>query len=324
MMRILVTGGCGFIGSQLLRDLPKWSEEETLSIRILDNLERGRPEALMDLPDAAEYEFIEGDILDPAIQRAALRDVQAVIHLAATVRTPFFFDDPTRVQQVNRWGTSHLLESCLEANVDEFIFASTAAVYGPGGPHGEDAECEPLGAYARSKYKAEQAVQAADRRGLSTTILRFGTSYGIAPITRYEAVVNRFALLAGTSRPLTIHGDGTQKRPFIHVQDASDLLCRVLDSPRLTRGRKLNASSTNASILELANAIERVVPKIEAKRTKQDVRSQISLEIDNNDICSLGWEPSKTLEEGIQEICKRMKHLSSPDYLGDDVMGIPV
>ena len=132
-MRILVTGGCGYIGSQFLRDLPGLLKDTELKIRVLDNLQEGRPEALMGLPDDTTYEFVEGDILDPSVQRAALRDVDSVVHLAAIVRTPLSFDDPTWVDQVNHWGTTHLLEACLKEDVQDFVFASSAAVYGPGG-----------------------------------------------------------------------------------------------------------------------------------------------------------------------------------------------
>lgn len=314
-MHILVTGGCGYIGSQLLRELPEWSEEKSFTIRILDNLQEGRPEALMDLPEGTDYEFIEGDILDPSVQRAALRGVDAVFHLAAVVRTPLSFDDPNWVEQVNHWGTSHLLEACLDAGVDHFIFASTAAVYGPGGPHSEDDLCEPMGAYAQSKHKAEEAVRSAGRRDLSATVLRLGTAYGNAPVARYEAVANRFALLAGTGRPLTIYGDGTQKRPFIHVRDASRVLCWTLSNRELTAGRTLNAAGQNASVMDLVGAVEETCPDVEVHRTEQDVRTHLSFELDTGTIRSLGWAPSKNLGEGLSELIGRLRGFSAPVHL---------
>lgn len=312
-MTVLVTGGCGYLGGQFLRDLPEhW--EDSVEIRILDNLERGRPETLMDLPDGARYEFVEGDVLDPSIQRAVLRDVDAVVHLAAVVRTPLSFDEPTWVEQVNHWGTSHLLEACLNAEVEDFVFASSAAVYGPGGPHAEDDRCDPMGAYAHSKLEAERAVRSADRRGLRTTILRFGTAYGEAPVTRYEAVANRFTLLAGTRRPLTVYGDGTQKRPFIHVRDASDLLCWTLENRGQMAGRTLNAFEQNASIMELVEAVRQTYPDVEIRRTEQDVRTHLSFELEGG-TRSLDWAPSHNITDGLSELISRLRGFSAPAHL---------
>ncbi len=317
MMRILVTGGCGYIGSQLLRDLPEHFEEE-ISVRVLDNLQGGRPEALMDLPDDCEYEFIEGDVLDPSVQRAALRGVDAVIHLAAIVQTPLSFDDPNWVEQVNHWGTSHLLEACLEEGVEDFIFASSAAVYGPGGPYDEEGPCDPMGAYAESKQKAEEAVRSAGRRGFRATVLRLGTAYGQAPVTRYEAVANRFALLAGTGRPLTIFGEGTQTRPFIHVRDASDVLCWTLSHRDKTAGRTLNAMEQNASVVNLVEAIKESRPSVDSRRTEQDIRTHLSFELDGSRLRSLEWEPSENLADGLGELIGRLQGFSSPSHLKSD------
>lgn len=317
-MKVLVTGGCGYIGSQLLRDLPGWIEGDFHTVRVLDNLQGGRPEALMGLPDGTNYEFIEGDILDPSVQRAALRGIDAVLHLAAIVRTPLSFDDPNWVEQVNHWGTSHLLEDCLDAGVDHFLFASSAAVYGPGGPHSEGDICEPMGAYAQSKQKAEEAVRSAGRRGLSVTILRLGTVYGKAPVTRYEAVANRFAFLAGTGRPLTVYGDGSQKRPFIHVCDASRALCWALSKRGDISGHTVNAIEQNASVMDLVEAVEKSQSEVDIHRTEQDVRTHLSFELDAGKIRSLGWTSSRKLEEGLGELIGRLRSFSAPPHLARD------
>ncbi len=314
-MRILVTGGCGYIGSQFLRDLPGLLRDTELKIRVLDNLQEGRPEALMGLPDDATYEFVEGDILDPSVQRAALRGVDSVVHLAAIVRTPLSFDDPTWVDQVNHWGTTHLLEACLKEDVQDFVFASSAAVYGPGGAYDEDDACDPMGAYATSKHDAEKAVRSAARRGLRTTILRLGTAYGWAPVTRYEAVANRFAFLAGTGRPLTVFGDGSQKRPFIHIQDASEVLGWALSNREETQNCTLNAMGQNASVTDLVHAIGQNNPDADVRRTEQDVRTHLSFELDDQAIRSLGWSPSVHLADGLGEIVDRLSGFSTPTHL---------
>ncbi|MCS3683892.1 nucleoside-diphosphate-sugar epimerase [Salinibacter ruber] len=272
----------------------------------------------MDLPDGCDYEFIEGDVLDPSVQRAALRDIDSVIHLAAIVQTPLSFDDPNWVEQVNHWGTSHLLEACLEEGVEDFLFASSAAVYGPGGPYDEEDPCDPMGAYAESKQKAEEAVRSAGRRGLHATVLRLGTAYGQAPVTRYEGVANRFALLAGTGRPLTIFGEGTQTRPFIHVRDASDVLCWALSRRDKAAGSTLNAMEQNASVIELVDAVKRSCPGVESRRTEQDIRTHLSFELDGGRVRSLGWEPSENVADGLGELIERLRGFSSPSHLRSD------
>ena len=220
---ILVTGGCGYLGSRLIRDLANDKQLGGVTIRILDNFQSGHQQALMGLPKEGRYQFIEGDILDPSIVRLALQGVDAVIHLAAIVTTPMSFDRPVWMEQVNRWGTIHLVDACLQAGVQRFIYASSAAVYGPGGPFSEVGPCHPLGPYAQSKQRAEVGVLKAAERGLMPTILRFGSIFGLAPVTRFDAVINHFVYLTGIGRPLTVYGDGQQSRPFIYVRDASEV-----------------------------------------------------------------------------------------------------
>ena len=142
---LLITGGCGYLGSQLLRDLGQGAGSDT-TIRILDNLDQGRQTALMDLPAGPNYEFIEGDILDPATVNLALDGVETVIHLAAVVRTPLSFDNPAWLKQVNQWGTANLVEACLQNDVRRLVYTSSTAVYGPGGPFSEGDTCSTAGA----------------------------------------------------------------------------------------------------------------------------------------------------------------------------------
>jgi nucleoside-diphosphate-sugar epimerase len=176
-----------------------------------------------------------------------------------------------------------------------------------------------MGAYAHSKHEAERAVRSADRRGLRTTILRLGTAYGGAPVTRYEAVANRFALLAGTRRPLTVYGDGTQKRPFIHVKDASQLLCWTLENRGRTAGKTLNAFERNASIMDLVEAVRETHPDVETRRTEQDVRTHLSFELENG-LRSLGWTPSRNIAEGLGELISRLRGFSTPAHLTNDAV----
>ncbi len=301
---ILVTGGCGYLGSQLIRDLAQDEYGDAVTIRVLDNMQGGHYRSLMDLPAEGNYELIEGDILDPAAVRQALQGVDAVIHLAAVVSTPMGYSNPIWMEQVNHWGTARLTEACLAAGVKRFIFASSAAVYGPGGPFQEDARCQPVGPYAQSKRRAEMTVEIAGQRGLLTTILRLGTLFGDAPVIRFEAVANRFAYLAGMGRSLTIYGSGKQKRPLVHVRDASSAMRFCLANSQATAGRILNVVGENASILDLVEAVRYSRPEVAVRYTDQDVLTHFSFEADGSALggSGPGWRPMLTIEAGMAEL----------------------
>jgi UDP-glucose 4-epimerase len=300
--RILVTGGCGYVGSQLIRDLARDNRFQELTIRILDNMQEKKYQALMDLPAQGEYDFVEGDILDPAAVDFALQDVDAVIHLAAVVQTPMSFENPTWVEQINHWGTARLVESCLEMGVKKLVYASSAAVYGPGGPFREDSVCRPFGAYAQSKYKGECSVLMASQRGLKPVVLRLGSVFGPAPSVRFDAVANRFAYLAGSNRPLTVFGQGDQVRPFIHVKDASEVIRFCLERLSDDNGEIFNAVGENASVLDLVETVQRIQPDVEVRYTAQDVLTHLSLKVDPGKLLAKGWEAKYSLKDGLGEL----------------------
>lgn len=308
---VLVTGGCGYIGSQLICDLAKVFDFGGAAIRILDNMQRGGYQALMDLPEKVRYEFVEGDILDPATVRRALEGVETVVHLAAVVRTPFSFDDPTRIEQVNHWGTARLVEQCLEVGATRFLFVGSTSVYGPGGPYDERSVCRPVGGYGQSKWRAEQAVLAAADRGLRPTILRMATVFGLAPTMRFDAVANRFAYLAGVDRPLVVYGTGEQSRPLIHVRDASAAIRFCLTRAEKTCGKVFNVVGKNVSVLDLARVVKEVKPDVRVHHTEQDVLNHLSLMVDSRKFERLGWKPECSLEHGMAEVITRFKHLAS-------------
>ena len=306
---ILVTGGTGYVGSQLIRDLALDEHFAGSVIRIFDNMQRGNYQALMNLPEAGRFQFIEGDILDPATIQRALQGVGAVVHLAAIVSTPFSFDHPAWTEQVNHWGTTHLVEQCLEANVTRFVFASSSSVYGPGGIFSEADPCHPIGPYAQSKWHAEQAVLAAAQRGLCPTSLRLATVFGTAAAMRFDAVANRFAYLAGIGRPLTIYGTGRQTRPFVHVSDASSAIRFCLAHTEQTSSETFNVIGENASILKLVDAVREIKLDVQVRYTEQDVLTHFAYGIQGDKFEALGWQPQYTIEYALAEIIAHFRNL---------------
>ena len=305
---ILITGGCGYLGSQLIRDLVS-DVDSNFRIRILDNLQEKNYQALMNLEGERVFQFIEGDILDPAVVEVALEGVDIVIHLAAIVQTPMSFENQTWVNQVNNWGTAGLVEACLDAGVKKFIYASSTAVYGPGGPFLENDVCRPFGPYAQSKYKAEKYVLSAIDRGLMPVVLRFGTIFGYATSVRFDAVANRFAYLAGSKRPLVVFGQGDQVRPFVHISDASTAVRFCLNNFSRTAVQIFNVVGMNASVLDLVNAVQNSLPEVGVRFTEQDVLTHLSINVSNEKFIKQGWQPIISLEVGLRELIMKFSGL---------------
>ena len=301
---ILVTGGAGYIGSQLIRDLATDPRFAGRTIRIYDNLQRQRFAALMDLPAEGRYEFIEGDILDRLNLERAMQGVSTVIHLAAIVRTPLSFDHPEWTEQVNHWGTASVVEAALGSGASQLLYTSSASVYGPGGPFKETDVCRPIGPYAISKRKGEDEILRGSKRGLSVVIVRLGTTFGNAPGMRFDGVANRLAFLCGVARPLVIHGSGEQLRPLIHVADASRAMRLCLLDAR-AEGQVINAVTMNPSINQVAQALQGLVSHTSIRYTDQDILTELSFEVDSTKLMELGFQPKFTLEDGLKQMLSR-------------------
>ncbi|MBD3422608.1 MAG: NAD-dependent epimerase/dehydratase family protein [Chitinivibrionales bacterium] len=301
LSKILVIGGAGYIGSRLIRDLSDNERFKTSDILIYDNLRNENYCGLMGLPEYGNFQFIEGDILDRVNLSRAMQNVDVVIHLAAIARAPLSFDRPELTRATNHWGTASVAECALDCGVSHLIYTSSASVYGPGGPFSEEDACRPIGPYSISKLQGENEVLNCTKRGLNATIIRLGTVFGYAPAMRYDAVISRFAYLAGVNRPIVIHGSGKQVRPFIHINDASDAIMLVMSN--LTEETDIyNVATMNVSVNEITEAIKAIVPDVGVHYTDQDMLTEVSFEVLAQNISELGFEPKYKLEGGLREI----------------------
>ncbi len=318
---ILVTGGGGYIGSQLIRDLVTDPRFAPCAVRIYDNLHRDTRYSLMNLPGERCYEFIEGDILDRLSLERAMQGVSAVVHLAAIVHTPLSFDHPEWTEQVNHWGTAAVVEAALNSGVDQLLYSSSASVYGPGGPFKETDVCRPIGPYAISKRKGEDEVLQGGERGLRVVVVRLGTVFGNAPAMRFEANASRLAYWVGIGRPMIIHGSGEQIRPLIHVRDASKVLRLCLADSRI-EGEIINAATVNPTFNEIAHTLQAIAPGAAIRYTDQDALTEISFKVDSTKLMDLGFQPQFDLEQGLKRVLTHWQGFRPPLSSTASQMGI--
>jgi nucleoside-diphosphate-sugar epimerase len=225
MKRVLVTGGAGFIGSHLVRAL----RVQGAPVRVLDNLSSGRLVNLRGLD--AEVEFIEGDIRDAALCRAACEGVDTVFHLAALVSVPQSVADPALSDAINTGGTLNLLQAARDRRARRFVFSSSSAVYGDTDviPTHEEVLPRPTSPYGVQKLTGEHYARTFTRLfDLETVCLRYFNVYGPGqnPHSEYAAVIPKFLARLVAGEAPTVYGDGEQTRDFCYVGDvvAANLL----------------------------------------------------------------------------------------------------
>lgn len=307
---ILVTGGAGYLGSQFIRDLATSETYRQATIRIYDNLLHKRYDGLLNLPEGPTYNFIEGDILDRVNLSRAMMDCDEVVHLAALVTSPFRFRHDEWMQQVNCHGTSAVVETAIDMEVPRLVAASTSAVYGTGGPFTEDDIPRPFSPYAVSMNKAEKEIVAGMKRGLKATTLRFGSIFGHAPGMGFDDVISKLSHLAGTRRSLIIHGNGEQVRPFVHIQDAAAMIRFCLENSDLPEV-VYNGVTLNASVRQIVDTLQRLVPDVDVRYTEQDFLNRMSFDVSGERLQQAGFKAEFDLEKGLKDLLFHWRNFSA-------------
>lgn len=298
-MKILVTGGAGFIGSTAVEGLVAHGHR----VSVLDDLSSGRRENLADV----DARFVEGDIRDGAAVERALGDAEGVLHLAAFVSVPASVDDPVGSAEVNVRGTAVVLDACRRAGVRRLVLASSAAVYGDAEiiPTPEDAPLRPTSPYGEQKCAGERLCrEAAEGGGLDTVSLRFFNVHGARqrPDSDYAAVIPAFRERVARGEAPRIHGDGTQTRDFVWVGDVAEGLERALLAEGRFDGIALNLASGVATTIAdlarmvLARAGATVEPEFGPPREGDILHSVARIDALRE---HLGWAPTTPLEESL-------------------------
>ncbi|MBP7496195.1 MAG: NAD(P)-dependent oxidoreductase [Bacteroidales bacterium] len=304
MKKILVTGAAGYIGSVLVRQLL----QKGFFVKGFDILNFGG-ESLLGIYNNSNFEFVKGDIRDEVIMRQAIKDIDAVIHLAAIVGDPACARQPKIAEETNWIGSKMLFDICNSStNIKNFIFASTCSNYGKASDNSilnEESPLKPVSLYAELKVKFENyLVNTPIKYKLTPTSLRFATVYGISPRMRFDLTVNEFIRDVTFNKELKIFGEQFW-RPYCHVEDLARACVLVLESPYNIVDRNIfNVGSTKENYQKkmIADEILKFIPNAKITYIKKDE--------DPRDYCvnfdkiqkQLGFSISKIVPDGLREI----------------------
>lgn len=326
-MRILVTGGAGFIGSNLVRHLlGRHAEDRVVVLDLLTYA--GNLENLADLENDARYEFVRGDICDHEIlQRVFAPGVDAVVNCAAQTHVDRSIDDPDAFARTNVGGTAALLEAARRSGTQRFVQVSTDEVYGSLGPQGlfdEDSPLRPSSPYSATKAGADLlALSYFTTYGLPVLVTRCSNNYG--PYQFPEKVIPLFVTNALQDLPVPLYGDGLNVRDWIHVDDH----CAAIDLA-LRRGRpgavynvgagceKTNREITETILRELGKPLSLI--RLVADRPGHDRRYAIDASLIKRE---LGWSPAHQFDTALRETIdwyrnnqRWWQRIKSGDYRG--------
>ncbi|MEQ2868530.1 MAG: SDR family oxidoreductase [Selenomonas noxia] len=301
----LVTGGAGFIGSNLCEAILSMGHR----VRVLDNLATGYEKNIAVFRDNPKFEFAEGDIRDFAVCDRVCRGVDYVLHHAAAVSVPESIEKPVEYTTTNIMGTVNMMEAAAKNGVKKFVYASSSAVYGDDEtmPKREEMLGNRLSTYAVTKYAAEEyAYQYTLHYGLDCYGMRYFNVYGCRqdPNGAYAAVIPKFIECLLRDEPPTINGDGEQSRDFVYVEDVVQANLIACVAPHEAAGEAYNvASGKRSSLNEMYAVLSELLGKdlkpVFGPERKGDIRHS------GADISKikkkLGYAPEYDFEKGIKE-----------------------
>jgi nucleoside-diphosphate-sugar epimerase len=300
-MRYLVTGGAGFIGSNIVDELVSRGQE----VRVLDDLSSGNERNLAGV--RSKIDLRVGNITNLAALQSACQGVECVIHLAARTSVPRSVKDPLETNSVNIDGTLNALVAARDAKVRRFVFAASSSAYGetPELPKLETMQPKPISPYGVSKYVGELYAQVFGRvYGLENASIRYFNVFGPRqdPSSQYSGVLSRFMLALLQGQPPVIYGDGEQSRDFTYIENVVDQTLRACEAPG-ANGVVFNGGTgariTLNQVLKLLEKItgKKISAKYDPPRTGDIRDSQADISLARK---LLGYQPRVDFEQGLQ------------------------
>ena len=300
MSLVLVTGGAGFIGSNLVRALLERGDD----VRVLDNFSTGNRANL----EGLEVEIVEGELRSYERVHNAVRGAEVVYHLGALGSVPRSVQDPLTSSAVNIEGTLNVLLAARDEGIRRVVYSSSSSVYGPRRelPVTEDMPPDPISPYGVAKLAAERYCVSFSRvyESFETVVVRYFNVFGPrqSPFSQYAAVIPLFVTAIEAREPITVYGDGEQRRDFTYVSNVVDGTIRAAEAAGAS-GRIFNvAASAPATVNDVAAAIGAVVGKPVEKTFAPprvgDIRDSWADVSAAREV--LGWEPTVDLEDGLR------------------------
>lgn len=312
---ILLVGGAGYLGSVLSRKLL----DNNYKVRVLDNLTYGDA-GIKDLFQNKNFEFLMGDSRDISAIIESMKEIDAVIHLAAIVGDPASALDPKETIKTNYLATKAVADACKFNQINKFLFASTCSVYGasknPNDRLKEDSSLNPVSLYAETKLESEKGILSLADENFSPTIFRFATLYGVSPRMRFDLVVNILTAKAFMEGKINIFG-GEQWRPNLDVSDAAEACFKWVGSPIAKSGNQIfnvGENSQNCKILEIGEIVKKIIPQaeIEVQKNKDDQRDY---NVSFDKIAkTLGFKSKKTIEQAVLEMKNLLESKKIKDF----------
>lgn len=306
-MRVLITGGAGYIGTTLTQLLL----DQGFAVRVLDSLLFGINPLLPCFRHPA-FEFVQADIRDAAdVQGAATQDIDIIVHLAAIVGYPACDKDVRLAHEVNVEGTK-IIDFYRRMEGIPIIYASTGSVYGKLETLcDEDSTPNPLTTYGRTKLLAEQLLL---KSSDNTLVYRFATAFGLSPRLRLDLLVNDFTYQAVHNHYLVVY-ESHFRRTFLHVSDIASAILHGIKSFKRMKGGVYNVGSNalNATKKDIADLISRHVTfNLHFSENGHDA-DQRDYEVDYSRLSATGFTPQVSLETGIEEMVRAFKYLRVPN-----------
>lgn len=302
-MRILITGGAGYLGTEICLRL--MSRPEVEALRIYDNLSRKNYNIFLG-PEMLDKKvsFAEADILDSYTLKKEVAEADLVIHMAAKVSTPFADQNPHLFDQINHWGTAEVSYAVEETDCPAVIYFSSGSVYGAEEDEATPATLpNPKTFYGISKLKGEEHIERlATKKRVS--IVRCANVYGYSKSMRFDAVINRFVFQAKNFRRITINGSGEQARAFVHIERVTDFV----ESLAFAQNRKkiYNLVDRNLTVNDIAYSLKEILPEMEMLYVDQQIKLRGIKMAEDANVKALIGNSEKSFDQELRRFLSKM------------------